>query len=137
MSQLPSWRRIIQQDYPQEDQQLVGQLALPINWGMDTLFGILSNGLTFASNIASTINTFQVIVDSNGNPTTNITIPKSNTNTLIGIVVVKAVNNTKSNVYPTAAPFVSYTETTSNIIINNISGLQANNNYSITILGIN
>jgi len=134
----PSWRRIIQQDYPSQYQDLIGQIALPINWGFDTIFRALSNGLTFASNIQSTINTFQVVVDANGNPTSNITINKDVPGvSLIGVVVVKAVNNTNSNVFPTGSPFVSYTETSNQIIINNISGLQPNNNYSITIIGIN
>jgi hypothetical protein len=104
---------------------------------MDTLYQTLNNGLTFADNIKSTINTFQVKVDSTGKPTTTVTITKSNTSNIIGLIVVKAVNLTNSNSYVTNAPFVSYTETTNTLVINNITGLIAGNSYNITVLGIN
>jgi hypothetical protein len=137
MAKLPSWRRVFEQDYPQQYQDLIKQLAVSLNYGMDTLYQTLNNGLTFADNIKSTINTFQVKVDSTGKPTTTVTITKSNTSNIIGLIVVKAVNLTNSNSYVTNAPFVSYTETTNTLVINNITGLIAGNSYNITVLGIN
>jgi hypothetical protein len=137
MAKLPSWRRVFEQDYPQQYQDLIKKLAVSLNYGMDTLYQTLNNGLTFADNIKSTINTFQVKVDSTGKPTTTVTITKSNTSNIIGLIVVKAVNLTNSNSYVTNAPFVSYTETTNTLVINNITGLIAGNSYNITVLGIN
>lgn len=134
---LPSWRRIIEQDYPAQYQDLIKQLAVSLNYGMDTLYQTLNNQLTFKDNIQSTIGTFQATVDSSGKPTTTITVNKSSTNTLLGLIVVKVVNLTKSTTYPTGGVTVSYTETTSNLTINNITGLTPNNNYQITVLGIN
>jgi hypothetical protein len=137
MAKLPGWRRIFEQDYPQQYQDLIKQLAVSLNYGMDTLYQTLNNGLTFADNIKSTINTFRVKVDSTGKPTTTVTITKSNTINIIGLIVVKAVNLTNSNSYVINAPFVSYTETTNTLVINNITGLIAGNSYNITVLGIN
>jgi len=134
---LPSWRRILEQDYPSQYQDLIRQLSVSLNYGMYTLYQSLNSGLTFKDNISSTINTFQVTVDATGKPNSTITITKSNTNTLLGLVVIKAVNLTSSSVYPTGGIFVSYTETTNNLIVNNITGLPANNSFNITVLGVN
>jgi hypothetical protein len=84
----------------------------------------------------STIKTFSVKVDSSGNPTSNITISKDVTDTILGLIVVKAVNTTSSTTYPTGGVFISYTETSNSIIVNNITGLQTGQQYNVTILTI-
>ena len=136
MAKLPSYRRILQQDYPQQYQDLIGQLAVTLNYGFDTLYQLLNGKLTFADNMDSTIKTVSLQVDSTGKPTTAVSIAKSSTNTITGLIVAKVVNTTNSTAFPTGGVFISYTETTSAITINNVTGLQPNNSYDITVVTI-
>jgi hypothetical protein len=47
--------------------------------------------------------------------------------------VVSASNQTNPGIYPTAAPFVSFTYSGDIVTILNITGLQANSQYSLTL----
>lgn len=133
---LPSFKLLNQQDYPSQYQSLISQLAQNLNNQIQLLYNSLNNGLTFTNNMESTIKTFSVKVDSSGNPTSNITISKDVTDTILGLIVVKAVNTTSSTTYPTSGVFISYTETSNSIIVNNITGLQTGQQYNVTILTI-
>lgn len=136
MAKLPSWKRIIEQDYPQKYQDLIQQLAVPLNYGIEVLYSLLNGKLTFKDNIASTIKELDVQVDSSGKPLTTTTIKKTSSDRIEGIIVVRAQNLTNSTSYPNAGIFISYTETTDSIIINNITGLQANNFYRINVIAL-
>lgn len=136
MAKLPSWKRIIEQDYPQKYQDLIQQLAVPLNYGIEVLYSLLNGKLTFKDNIASTIKELDVQVDSSGKPLTTTTIKKTSSDRIEGIIVVRAQNLTNSTIYPSSGVFISYTETTDSIIINNITGLQANNFYRINVIAL-
>lgn len=134
MAKLPSWRRVLEQDYPQKYQDLIQQLSIPLNYGIEVLYNLLNGKLTFKDNIASTIKEFDVKVDASGKPQNKITIKKSTDDRIEGIVVVRAQNLVNPNTYPSAGIFISYTETTDSIVINHITGLQADNLYRINII---
>lgn len=136
MAKLPSWKRIIEQDYPQKYQDLIQQISIPLNYGIEVLYNLLNGKLTFKDNIASTIKELDVQVDSSGKPLTTTTIKKTSSDKIEGIIVVRAQNLTNSTTYPTTGIFISYTETTDSIIINNITGLQANNFYRINVIAL-
>lgn len=134
MSKLPSYRRIFEQDYPTQYQDLIKQLAVTLNYGFDSLYQLLNGKLTFADNMDSTIKTVTFQVDATGKPTTAVSITKASTNTISGLIVAKVVNLTNSSTYPVGGVFISYTETTAAITIDNITGLLPNNNYSVTVI---
>ena len=50
---LPSFRRILEQDYKPDDQDLVKTLASSLNYGIEVLYDALNGKLTFRDNIAS------------------------------------------------------------------------------------
>lgn len=136
MAKLPSFRRLYDQDYPQENQELVAQLAVSINYGFDALYEVLNGKLTFTDNTASLIKEFDVEVDATGKPKAQTIIRKTTSDRFQGFVVIRSSNLTNSSVYPTSGIFLSYTETTESIIINNVTGLPADNIFRLNVFGI-
>lgn len=133
---LPSFRRLFEQDYDPEDQELIRQLAVSINYGFEPLYELLNGKLNFTDNTASLISTISIEVNSSGKPKTKTTIRKLTPDKFSGFTVIRAINLTNSSIYPTSAPFMSYTETTDAITIDNIAGLPADNIFQITVFGI-
>lgn len=136
MSKLPSYKRIYEQDYPPENQQLVSILANTINSGFEPLYEVLNGKLTFTDNTASLIKEITVEVDANGKPKSKTIIKKTGTDKFQGFMVIRATNLTNSGVYPTGGVFVSYTETTDTVVINHIAGLPANYVFLLNLFGI-
>lgn len=133
---LPSFKRIYEEDFAKEYQELVSQLAVTINYGFEPVYELLNGKFSISSNTNSIIKEFTVEVDANGKPKAKITLGKDGTDRLEGLLVIRAENLTKSSVYPTGGIHISYTETTSNITINHITGLPVNNIFQIKVLGI-
>lgn len=132
---LPSWRRIFTTDYDKQYQKLIDTLAVSLNNAMDSIFGTLNNNVSLADNIFCDVKMVTVTVNSTGTPVQGLAFTLSNVTTpLTGVQVINALNNTKSTIYPTSQPFISYTQSGQTITINNITGLQANNNYTLTIV---
>jgi hypothetical protein len=135
---LPSYKRLNIVDFSEEQQALVEKLATSLNIGIDSVYLALANRLTFSENFQATQKSFQVTVDANGIPLTEVGF-KLNTNTniqprIIGSQVIFAQNLTNSNSYPTATPFLSYVQNGSNVSINHVAGLQTNNLYEVTVV---
>lgn len=133
---LPSFRRIFEQDYEKQYQDLVRQLSVSINYGFEPLYEILNGKLSFTENTASLITTVNVEVNANGKPKSKTTIRKTTSDRFSGFMIIKAENLSNSSIYPTSAPFISYTETSDSITINNVTGLPADNLFQLTVFGI-
>ena len=136
MAKLPSFRKIYEQDYDPQYQELIRQLSVSLNYGIEVLYQLLNGKLTVKDNLASTVKELNVQVDSTGKPLTSSTIKKSSTDRIEGLIVVRAENLTNSNTYPTSGIFISYTETNENIVINNIKGLTANDLWKINVIAL-
>lgn len=133
MARLPSFRRIYDQDYPPEQQELVSQLAVSINAGFEVLFEQLNGKLVLGENLAAYTKQLSLIVGANGVPTTKTVIRKTTVDRIQGISVIRADNLSNSSAYPTTGVFITFTETTDSIIINHITGLVPGNLYSLNI----
>lgn len=138
---IPSYKRINIEDFSDEEQQLVQKLASTLNISIDTLYSGLNNRLNFKDNFDSTQKTFNIQVDTNGNPisptgfklnTINNTIPRA-----VGSLVINALNTTNSDVYPTGGIFISFTQNQDVITINNITGLPSGYVFQITVIIFN
>lgn len=133
---LPTFRRIFRNDYKPEEQALVEKLSFSINSGFEVLYEALNRKLDFRNNFQATIKDIQVEVDSNGIPTNTAGFSLINSNRIDGILVLRAENLTNSSIYPTAAPFVSFLQNSDRVSITHVSGLQANNVYSLRVLAV-
>ena len=134
---LSSYKRIISTDFPSEDQKLVEQIGGNINDGMDTLYFALSNKLTFEDNFAATVREVDVTVNANGTPNFRTSALLSNTLVVKGTIVISAVNKTNGALFPTATPFISFTQNGNSLFIDNVTGLQADNRYTIRFIALN
>jgi len=131
---LPSFKRLLEQDYPGEFKKLIGTLALSLNNGVGVLYDALNNGLTIRDNFKASIRDITLTVDANGKPTQNSAFTLNTSDKVEGVVVLSAVNQINSNIAPLAAVFVSGAQSTNSYIISNVTGLQPSTLYTIRIV---
>lgn len=135
MAVLPKYKRIRKEDFEPQQQEFVDKLAFAINDGFSALYNAVSGKLTFGDNILSSIRTLNVTVNAAGTPTTlTSTRLPSNISNPQGVLVLSAVNTQNSSVYATATPFISFSTSAGNLIVNNIAGLPAGNSFELKIL---
>lgn len=132
MATLPEIKRIIIEDFAEEDQELVGKLAFSLNFFMEQTVDSLNKKLDF-NNFNQELKTFEVTVDGNNTPTVN-NLLKTTVPSVQGIQVISAVNISNINTYPTGTPFISFSRNADLLTLKNITGLQANNRYQLTVI---
>lgn len=130
---IPQYRRIYKNDFDQDDQKLVETMALSINNGFDILYDLVNKKLTLSDNFNGTVKDVTVILDSLGTPTDTNSISLDSDSRIIGVQVLRAVNLTDNTIYPSQAPFVSFTQTERGVTINNVTGLQQGNKWKLTV----
>lgn len=136
MSQLDNIRRIIVEDFPQEDRNTISKLAVVINHFMENVYNVLDKNVDF-DNLNQELVDLTITVDASGVPTKTTKLSTAKIRNPQGILVIRAINKTNRSNYPTSAPFVSYTPLGGNLQkINNISGLQADEEYQLRLLVI-
>lgn len=121
------------EDFADDEQQMITKLGSILNPFMQQVVE-LSDGRIDFENLSSNVKTFEITVNSNGVPTlspfrVNVGVD------IIGTQVIRAYNLTSPTKYVTAAPFVSFTPLGGGLIrVDNITGLEANNKYQITMI---
>lgn len=133
MARVPDFKRIAKEDFASENRALVDKLAFPINSFFEQVRNALNGDIDFQNLNQETI-TLKVRVDAGGNPATTTKFKTNIVGRSQGIQCIKAVNTTNPQVYPTTAPFISYDELSNVITIKNVTGLQQDNVYQLTLL---
>ena len=133
---LPSFRRLNTTDYPAEYKDLIDTLSVSINYGFEVIYSVLNGKATISDNTASFIKEVEVEVDSTGKPKTKAGFKLEGTGRIEGLQVIRVDNLTNSTIYPTSGVLISFTETTTDITFNNITGLPANNTFKLKIMAI-
>ena len=131
---LPAYKRIYYTDFPQEDQEIIEQLSYTINNGFEGVYNALNNGLSLEDNLDVSVKDVLITVDATGIPTSPTSYTVTNSNPIDGTQVIRALNQTNSTVFPTGGIFISYTQSGNKVTINNITGLPANNQFSVRII---
>lgn len=131
---LPNFRRIIKQDFEKQYNQLVERLSVSINNGFDVMFEALNNKISLQNNIMCTVIDIELEPSSSGTPKNpaNLTLTYSGKTSIV--VVGKVDNLTNPSSYPTSAPFISWSQNDTTLTINHITGLTADNKYSIRLV---
>lgn len=130
---LPNLRSIRAEDFPTDDQKTISLLGPIINEFMRRTIDIVNGNIGF-DNKQDVLKQIRVRVDANGKPISNntVNIEKSS---FVGMQVINAVNLTVNGVTPTSAPFISARKVSGNqVVMDNILGLQANNEYLLTVI---
>lgn len=132
MGQIDNVRRLIKEDFDKEYHQLIDRLAYVVNTFMEQVTQQVNGNLDF-TNLNQDIIKVKLSLDSAGLPKNN---QKLRTNLINpkGLLVVKARNLTDNAVFPTTAPFISFTSVGTVITVQKITGLQADNEYELTIM---
>lgn len=132
---IPGYRNIISTDFPAQYKALLDQLGILINGAFNPLYTTLQNGLDFANNFDGTAINLPITVNSAGIPLnqTSFNLTSGQTTTS-GILVLNATSNTTPATYPTGGIFVSFTQNGSSVNINNVTGLPANVQFTLSII---
>jgi hypothetical protein len=134
MARLPGYRRIILEDYPEKDRDLIGKLAVSLNQPLEEIIAVFNKNISLNDNLNQVQKVITVTVDGSGIPTRNTNIVTDLATQCTGTQVIKAVNITTSTNSPTTHPFITFTNNTGFININKITGLQANETYQLTVI---
>lgn len=134
---LSNWRRLNKTDFGADDAEFVENLSTPINASMDELYNALDNRLDFVDNINATIVSFNISVDSSGNPQPAVQFKLKDSQTVFqGSLVLNVVGTKDKSLKPVSGLYIDAIQNGQSVIIKNIKGLQANNLYTVTVLAI-
>lgn len=131
MAKINPVSRIVTEDFPKEDQPLVGKLAFVLNNFLTDISNSYSKGLTIDDNLAMEYRDFTVTVDSRGVPTVSTAI-KSSYSQIKGVQCVTVLNFTQP---PVAHPFVGWQMgNNKDIKITYVTGLVPGVKYTVRVL---
>ena len=133
MAKLSNIRRILREDYPSDSQETIERLAGILNPFMEQITRAFDKQLDF-TNLAQEIIKFTAKTDSNGTPIEGGKIKLSLSGRIAGVTVLNARNLDNVSHYPDSQPFLSTSTTAGIMTVNNITGLQTNERYELTIL---
>lgn len=131
---LPSFRRLIKSDYKEEFQELIETLSFSLNNGIEVLYQTLNKAVSLRDNVACTVKEIDVQVDSNGSPIGTLKFSLDNTNRILGVFVLNAINTKTPSVLPTSGVFISFSQENKTVIVNNIKGLPSGQPFTLTIV---
>lgn len=110
------------------------QLAVSLNIGIESLYNALNKNLSIKDNIKCTVKDLTLTVDATGKPTSPTQFALDISGQIIGTQVIYAINTQNPAIYPTGGIFISFTQTSSGVLINNITGLPANQPFTIRVV---
>jgi hypothetical protein len=129
-----TFKRIIKEEFKEDQREMIDKIAYAVNPFAEEVIKALSNNLTVADNLAQKFRDVTVEVDATGTPKQPLLFKTNLTTNCLGILTMKAVNLTNPTTYPTGYPFLSFTELNNILTINNITGLPANNKFTLRLL---
>jgi hypothetical protein len=127
-------KRLKAEDFDEDNQTLVSQLALNLNPFLEQVAAAFNKNIDF-SNLNQEVLTLQTKVTAAGIPVDKLEVKSSIKSKIKGIQVISVTNNT-DDVTLSGAPFVTYALTTVGFNITHITGLVADKKYSITLIVI-
>jgi hypothetical protein len=132
LGKAPDLKRISKEDFPAQYQDLIDKLAFPLNSHMEQVRNLFSKGIDI-DNLTREFITLKVQTDSTSRPINKLSFKSSLRNKLKGINVISG-NITSSNTsYLQQAPFISFSQNTNIVSINNISGLAPETTYELLL----
>jgi hypothetical protein len=127
------FRNIDKNRFGEDNVELMDKLGNILNDNFSKLNDALNNKLTISDNFKGLTKDIQVKVNASGTPTAGGKFQVSLQGQIGGMSVIRAICTDNNSTYPTSHPFISYTQTTNLVTINNITGLQADTLYDLRI----
>lgn len=132
MAKVPELRRIVTEEFKEDQRELIDKLGVVLNLFMQQTIDAL-NGNLDSVNIKQEYKDITVAVNSSGIPIQD-TIMKSNIKGRVqGMEVVRAENLTNPGTFPTGGIFITWTVVNTLIRVQHITGLQANQQYTLRV----
>lgn len=131
MARLDNIKRILRDDFESKYGDLIDRLAFVLNRFMEQVVREVNGNLDF-TNLAEELQSYKVTVNASGVPIGNDLV-RSSINNPSGLVVIKASNLTSITTFPTSAPWISFKPSGNLLKIQKITGLQADNEYRLTL----
>lgn len=125
-------KKIRTEDFDSDSQDMVAKLGEVYNNFADEVYQALDGRLDF-ENLSRKLVDVTIIIDAAGKvknpPQIKLDLPIR----LRGVLCVRAVNQVNPTIYPTTQPWVSWNATSTLLTILNVSGLQPNSQYLLTL----
>ncbi len=132
---LPGLKRIVVEDFKSDEQQMISKIAFVVNPIIDAILQALNKNLSVTDNFNQSMVSFTVKVDATGTPTLPLNLKYDLRSSCKGIQVINVLNLSNINSIPSYLPFISFEQVSANLLkIKKITGLTANQEYSITII---
>ena len=125
------FKRITVEDFPQENQTLIEKLAFPINSFFEQVRNAFNKNIT-VDNLAEERITLRVQTNDSGTPLNTLSF-KTGLSRVVGVRVLSASVVTPVGTYLQTTPFISFSQNSSIITINNIAGLGSNITYDLLL----
>lgn len=129
MAKLGIIKKLVDNDFPKKYSDLLPNLFYAINQFIDQVTFALNKNITFSDNFAA-IDT-EISVTGNGAGATvrwPYAIPCK------GAMVLQVTNDSNTSAILSSAPFIEFEASVGQITIKNITGLAANNKYSLRVV---
>lgn len=131
---LSNLKRIVAEDFPAEQQELVSKLAFSLNPILEQISNAFNNNIDF-DNLNQERSSFDVVVDANGKPITAVELSYSLKTKPLGITVTRADCISSPIAYPTAAPFITFDYTSNGgVRILHVAGLPASKKFRLSVI---
>lgn len=137
----PLFKRLFKTDFDQDFQPFIEKLGNLINPILESVTIALNGNLTLRDNSLCQIVEMTIVMTANGIPNPKTVKLDNKIKEIEGTQVIqvkyipKPSDTVKTNVFPTATPFISYeVDSDRNFKITNIAGLPINNTFTIKFI---
>lgn len=128
--QIPKKIRV--EDFSGENKEVIERIGYAFNPFADEVYGLL-NGNLDSNNLNRQISDISVLIDNIGTLKSQPQLKLTISGKIRGINVISATNQVNPSIYPISAPFVSFSINGPTLTILNVSGLQNNSEYRLTL----
>jgi len=133
---LSNIKRIVKEDFADDDQAVAEKMGYVINAVFDQLAQGFNKGIDF-DNLNQEILSITTEVDINGIPKSKTSVKVSLKTSIKGLICIRALAKNPA-IYASSTPFLSYeiNSTESTLLIKNIAGLPKDQVFYLTVLAI-
>lgn len=144
MAQITNLKRLIKEDFPKEEQELIDKLAYSLNPLIDQLSAAFNKNINI-DNLSREFVTATVVnvtglgsymvngINTGGDLSPSVQIKSKLSGKIIGINIIRADNLTNPATYPINAPWVSWSSEAKIITIRKVTGLQDGDKYNLVL----
>lgn len=131
---LQGFKRIVKENFPEEYRELVDILGNSINSLAEDILNATNKNLSVDDNLRMEYKDIEVSMGTNGTPKMLTQFKTSLSGRIRGMSVIKVENSTSPGTAPNDAPFLTWTVNNQVFTITNITGLNDNTKYRLTVL---